>query len=238
MPRTAYHTIRPFPAAKSFWGWAIALVGSIALNITLFGLMPGLIQRIPAPPDELEELKHIQVIRVKKADPPPRKKEPRKMTRPKPVQPVKQARQVRVKQKKIALKPQLKFELNSRLPAAPMDLVMPSLENFAMDVPVMKDAYDIAELDTGLTALVRIPPIYPIRAKRRGIQGFVTVEFLVSGKGLVQEVAIIRAEPESVFDNAVINCVSRWKFTPPTVEGIPVAARARTTIRFHLEEDG
>jgi protein TonB len=221
--------------ANAFWGWTVAIAGSIVLNIALFGLMPGLIQRLPASQDKLEELKQVQVIRVKKQETVQRKKKPPTIQKTEPVKQVKQAPQAQLLPRTAALKPHLDFKLNPKLPTAPMDLVMPSLENFSMQGPSLKDVYEIDELDTGLMALVKIPPMYPGPARRRGIEGFVTVEFRVSPEGIVEDIAIITAEPADIFNLAVKNCVTAWKFKPPTIEGIPVAARARTTIHFKLE---
>lgn len=218
------------------WSWAIAIIGSILLNVSLFGLMPGLIQQIPVSPDELEDIKHMQVIRVKKMASPPRKKEQPKLDKPKPVEKINSSRITQLKQKPVNIKPRLAFELNAKLPVAPMDIVMPSIEHFSMDVPNLKNIYSINELDKPLTAIVKIPPIYPFRAKKRGIQGSVQVEFNVTAKGLVEQIKITHADPENVFNKAVINCVSQWQFTPGTVEGIPVSTKASTIIRFKLEE--
>jgi len=220
---------------RTLRGWLIALAVSGALNISLFGLMPGLIHRVPTAPDSLEEIRQIQVIRVKKSETPPRKKKPPKLNKPKPITQPRKAQPSKVAPKKIQLKPRLKFDINPRLPASPMDLVMPPLENFTIQAPELKDIYDVGELDSGLMALVKVPPIYPVRAKRRGIQGFVSVAFTVTPQGLVTDIRISKAEPEKLFNQSVMACVSQWKFKPPTVEGIPVSARARTTIRFKLE---
>ncbi len=69
----------------------------------------------------------------------------------------------------------------------------------------------------------------------RGIEGEVQVQFLVTAQGTVQDIEILAAEPEKVFEKSVIDCVSRWRFQPGRVQGIPVAALAQTTIRFQLE---
>ncbi len=115
-----------------------------------------------------------------------------------------------------------------------MDLVMPGLEHFSM-APILKAHYTMGELDSPLTPLVKIPPIYPMLATRRGIEGYVTVEFLVNNKGLVRQIRILDSRPEHIFDKSVANCVSQWKFKPGTMEGIPVATLVQTTIRFRLE---
>ncbi|WP_300460538.1 energy transducer TonB [Desulfobacula sp.] len=222
--------------ARTFWGWTIALVGSILLNISLFGLMPGLIQGLPDKPKTLDDLKPIQVIRAKKTPPPPQRTAPKKtVPPPKPLKKVPPSRNTIIKPTSVNLKPRLAFALNPNLPTAPLDLVIPDLAHFSMEAPVLKSQYTMDELDSQLTPLVKLPPIYPIRATRRGIEGFVTVEFLVTDQGLVQAVTIIEAEPKNIFDKNVIQCVAHWKFRPGTVDGIPVATLARTTIRFKLE---
>ena len=117
-----------------------------------------------------------------------------------------------------------------------MDLVIPDLEHFSLDTPVMKGEYSLGELDAPLTPLVKVPPLYPIRAKRRGIEGSVTVEFIVTKQGRVEQIRIIEAIPETVFNKSVTTCLAQWKFKPGTVEGIPVNTLARTTIRFKLDK--
>ena len=228
-------TCRWFPGPRpDLLGWGLALAGALALNLVLFGLMPGLIRQVPKAPDQLDTPVQVNVIRIKKAETPPRRKEPPKVKPPEPVRPKPRVQEAKPLRKELSFKPRLSFEINPRLPAAPMDLAMPPLEQFSMEGPKLKDLYDVSELDFGLIALVKVPPIYPIRARRREIQGSVTVEFTVTRQGLVEGISILEARPEAVFDTAVISCISRWKFRPPTVEGIPVATRARTTIKFTL----
>lgn len=230
------------PSLKSIAGWIFALVGSVLLNVSLFGLMPGLIQRGPVP-EALEEIRQVRVVQIKSTPTPPKKEleKPRQVKREKTKihpQSLKQRSEIKSSLKPAlnpTLKPQLVFQLNPKLPKASMDLVMPGLEHFSMEGPIFKAHYTMGELDSPLTPLVKIPPIYPMLATRRGIEGYVTVEFLVTKKGRVQQIRIVDSRPEHVFDKSVTNCVSQWKFKPGTLEGIPVATLAQTTIRFKLE---
>lgn len=218
-------------------GWTLALAGSILLNLGLFALMPGLIRQTPGMPEKQAALDPIQVIRVKRPEPPPPpKKKPRPEEKPKPAKPVAKAvAQPQNVRPRIA-RPRLDFQLNPKLPPAPMDLAVPHVETFDMDLPALKSLYTASELDAPLRAVKKLPPLYPIRAKRRRIQGFVTVAFRVTKQGRVENIEILKSEPEGVFDKSVRDCVARWQFTPGTVEGIPVAAKAKTTIRFKLEK--
>ncbi|THB74700.1 MAG: energy transducer TonB [Desulfobacteraceae bacterium] len=221
---------------RSILGWALALIGSIALNLTLFGLMPGLIRVVPERPDDLEELNPIQVIRVKRPEPVVKKKPKKEIKKPVPEKQTLKRSVKAPKTKPLMAKPKLSFKLNSRLPVLSTDLVMPDLFHFDMAAPTLKDIYFAAELDSPLIPLVKIPPVYPRRASRRGIEGWVTVTFKVTRKGLVEDVRVIETDPEDIFNTAVINCVSKWKFKPGTVEGVAVAAIAQTTVRFNLEK--
>ena len=218
--------------------WLVAVAAAAGLNIGLFSFMPGLIQSTPEAPDPLSSLHQVRVIRVKQAEPPPKKREPEPVIRHRPV---KQKADQAADPMKTCPKPVMaapKLDLgNPVLPEADLHINAPLLDDLDLEVPELKSSYEAGELDHGLTALSRIQPMYPFKAKQRGIEGHVTVAFTVSPQGMVQDIAIVRAEPEKTFDSAVMNSLKLWRFSPPTVEGIPVAARARTTIRFKLKDN-
>ncbi len=153
-------------------GWCLTIVLSMLLNIALFGLMPELIEMEPKNQADLGDLKTIQVIRIKHQETPPRKKE---LQKPKPKEKPKALKTTLtniVRQKPMRLKPRLPFELNPRLPAAPDGLIMPPMETFSLDGPTLKGLYEMGELDSPLTPIANIPPIYPMRAIRGGIEGW------------------------------------------------------------------
>lgn len=241
-------------------GWGMAILLAAILNLSLFGLMPGLIQQPKMPEDMEPILDMVQVIRLKTPENSP-KKEQKKEPKPKKLEqkrPEPQKREMTSPQPPLQVKPKLPFELNPSLPKLSTSLAMPPLEHFSMDVdapeiepsptplpkataPVisapapMKSFYAVGELDGGIVPLVKVPPLYPMRARRRGIEGWVTVRFQVDKTGRVTQPEIVKADPEKVFDNSVLRCVSQWKFRPGTVEGTPVNTLVETTIRFDLE---
>ena len=216
-------------------GWGMAIIFSAILNVFLFGIMPGMIQQVPQRPDDLENIRAIQVIRIKRPESPVRKKQHQKLVQQK--QKPKQIKDnVKVyKQKPRIQKPRLEFELNSKLPTAVDSLEMPPPEHFSLTAPSLKGLYFASELDSPLTPLAKIPPIYPLRASRRGIEGWVKVNFVVNTSGFVENLEIVGSKPAKIFDKSVINCVAQWKFKPGTVEGIPVSTQAETVIKFQLE---
>ena len=211
--------------------YGVAFIGAVFINVTLFALMPGLIQHVPDRPD-LEAVESIQVVRVKRPDTAVRKKE-KKPPKPEKKEIIKDRKPLSVsrpKQQKI----RLPFQLNPHLAEGPQTFSVPPLDMLALG-PGMTGAYGVNELDGPLTPLVRIPPMYPIRAKRLGTEGSVNVQFLVDSEGRVCHVEILSATPEGIFETSVINCVSRWRFKPGTVDGKAVNTWAETTIRFELD---
>ncbi|MEH6446349.1 MAG: TonB family protein [Oceanospirillaceae bacterium] len=64
------------------------------------------------------------------------------------------------------------------------------------------------------TPLSRVKPKYPKRARRRGVEGVVTVAFMVNKNGTVAKntLRIVSAKPVKVFNKAVISAVEKWRF--------------------------
>ena len=91
-------------------------------------------------------------------------------------------------------------------------------------------------IDSNVVPSLRIPPTYPKRALRSGIEGVVTVEFTITTDGSVKDAEIIEAEPPNIFDKAVLRAIAKWKFNPDIVDGQPVEKRARQDIKFTLKK--
>jgi len=212
----------------------LAFFSTILLNFVLFALMPGLIQSIPHKPtiDQLEN--PIQVVRIKRPDSTVRKKENAKPPKPEKKTIKKIAKTITLS-KPVTQKIHLPFKLNPKLSAGPQTLSVPAIDMMTLSVPALKDTYGSHEIDSPLTPLVKIPPMYPLRAKRLNIEGWVTVRFLVNTDGRVEKIEIIKAEPSDTFDNSVMKCVQKWRFKPGTVEGVPVKIWVETTIRFEMD---
>ncbi|MCG3200862.1 MAG: hypothetical protein NFCOHLIN_00724 [Gammaproteobacteria bacterium] len=90
--------------------------------------------------------------------------------------------------------------------------------------------------DRALVAISKPDPKYPPRALRAGIEGVVTIEFIVTPDGKVRDPRIIRANPPDIFDDAAKEGVLRWKFKPKVVDGKAITRRARLDINFKLRK--
>lgn len=67
-----------------------------------------------------------------------------------------------------------------------------------------------------------VTPKYPSRALVKGIEGYVELRFDVSASGATENIVVVRAEPQGVFESAAIAAAERWKFQPKLEEGKPV----------------
>ena len=79
------------------------------------------------------------------------------------------------------------------------------------------------------------PAKYPRRANRRNIDGFVDVVFTVTSTGETSDIDIVRAEPENIFDESVMEAVSQWTFEPRQFRGQPIDQRTAARVVFNLE---
>jgi TonB family protein len=75
-------------------------------------------------------------------------------------------------------------------------------------------------------------PSYPAEAKQAGISGTVVVEGMITPTGAVHDVRSLSGPP--VLADAVVEAVSRWQYSPVVVDGNPVAARTKVTVKFEL----
>ncbi len=87
-----------------------------------------------------------------------------------------------------------------------------------------------------VTPIERANPNYPSRALQYGNEGWVTLSFIVSETGEVQEAMIEDSSGVEAFELAALEAVRRWRYAPATVNGEPVAHSMRgSTITFALE---
>ncbi len=83
-------------------------------------------------------------------------------------------------------------------------------------------------------ATFQAPMQYPPRAKAKGVRGYVVLSLLIGVTGEIEQVSIIESFPDGVFDEAVLQGVRQWKFTPAMYQGKAVRAWARQRVRFDL----
>ena len=215
---------------RSLFLWFAGIAGSLVFNIFLFSVMPSLVGKSSLKRVQDDMYLSVNMVRIK----PPRKPPPEKQK--KKIEPKTKLLSVKkpLFHKKIKIE-KIPFEINAKLPSGPLTLTSPPAVQFDFSGIGLKDFYEIGEIDGTLVPIVQVQPVYPMRAKSMGIEGWVKVKFLVNRKGLVENIKIVKAVPEGVFEKCVKRCLSAWRFSPGTVEGETVNTQVVTTIRFSLE---
>jgi TonB family protein len=79
-----------------------------------------------------------------------------------------------------------------------------------------------------------VPPDYPPVALSARVQGVVIVEVVIGPDGTVQDVKILRSIP--LLDQAALDAVRQWEFTPTLLNGTPVPVIMTATVNFILPQ--
>lgn len=94
-------------------------------------------------------------------------------------------------------------------------------------------------LDREAKALRRPPPHYPQRAILEGLSGWVKVRFTVSATGTTKDIEVVAAEPPGVFEEAAVEAVERFLYSPRIVRGVAVdRPGVETDLTFTLMQGG
>lgn len=83
--------------------------------------------------------------------------------------------------------------------------------------------------------LANPPPPYPLSARRRGIEGTVRIDVLVSREGAARDTKLKLGSGAAELDNSAIGAVNAWRFVPARRGNEPVEAWVTVPIRFQLK---
>jgi protein TonB len=76
-------------------------------------------------------------------------------------------------------------------------------------------------------------PVYPIEAQDARVQGVVIVEATIDESGRVVQACVLRSIP--MLDEAALQAVGQWEFTPTLLNGNPVPVIMTVTVNFTLQ---
>lgn len=193
--------------------------------------------RKPPPPKPKPKPKPIQEKKVEQV---------KEIEKPKPKKVehvVKQPTKVQKVVKQAPPQPIPKFDMPTfDLPTRPVPSatapVVKAAPPVAASKPVKKAAHNgesgHSSAVSSVVAIYRVQPNYPAQARRQHIEGWVKVEFTVTTVGTVANPRIVAAEPDGIFDSAVLSAIAKWKFKQKIVDGQAVTQRAVQTLKFTL----
>jgi TonB family protein len=78
-----------------------------------------------------------------------------------------------------------------------------------------------------------VKPVYPPEALAAKVQGIVILEAVVGVDGAVEKARVLRSVPG--LDQAAIDAVQQWRFTPTLLNGAPVPVIMTVTVNFTLQ---
>ena len=91
-------------------------------------------------------------------------------------------------------------------------------------------------IDGDVAPIVRQKPEYPPRALSSGTEGWVQVQFSITAIGTVRDAVVVASEPDTIFDEAALKAIARWRYNPRVESGEAVErVGLQTIIRFELE---
>jgi protein TonB len=122
----------------------------------------------------------------------------------------------------------------------PLSFPLPTAAKMPVDiaegsVPTVDSApQEQSRINSEPRALNRIVPVYPRSARRRGREGVVTLEILVSDTGNVSEAVVVAGSGHKDLDAAAVSAVRTARFAPATEDGVHVHGRLRLIFEFKL----
>lgn len=99
-------------------------------------------------------------------------------------------------------------------------------------VPRVQAPHRVGERIKAPTRVAYAAPAYPANAQASRIEGNVMLEAIIDVDGSVRDVRIVRSVP--LLDRAALEAVSRWRYTPALLNGVPVPVIMTVTVSFRL----
>ena len=81
--------------------------------------------------------------------------------------------------------------------------------------------------------LKHVPPVYPDIAQANRVQGVVIIEAVIDPAGYVSYAKVLRSV--DLLDQAAVDAVRQWEFTPTLLNGVPVSVIMTVTVNFSLK---
>lgn len=122
--------------------------------------------------------------------------------------------------------------------AAALPLVLPTASDLrggdAAAASGLGDRFSVFNVDRMPSKITGAFPRYPQWARQRGLEAIVTLRFVVSVEGTVQEIKIHEIEGDERFGGEAARAIGKWRFKPAIKNGRPVACWCFQKINFKL----
>lgn len=99
------------------------------------------------------------------------------------------------------------------------------IDKVTLDIKRREEAATVA---ASLRPVVTVAPVYPARAKTRGLEGYVDLRLTVTATGSVRD-PVVEQSTNSLFDKSAMAAVLKYKYKPRLVNGKAVDTAGVTT---------
>jgi len=83
------------------------------------------------------------------------------------------------------------------------------------------------------TKIRDVSPVYPPEAQQARVSGVVILEAVIGEDGKVRSARVLRSIPQ--LDQAAINAVQQWEYTPTILKGVAVPIVMTVTVNFSMQ---
>jgi periplasmic protein TonB len=99
--------------------------------------------------------------------------------------------------------------------------------------PIQDETFDVSDLEKKPEPITQIPPAYPAELRKAKIEGMVTLVFVLSEDGRVEDARVENSSrPE--FEKPALDAIRKWRFRPGEKDGQPVRTYIRIPMRFRV----
>ena len=127
--------------------------------------------------------------------------------------------------------------------AKDVNYIEPQNQNNLKDIPAITEdisynnVHDMKEYDVQPKIVSYSPPVYPFKARAKGIEGRVLLRFIVDKDGNIKDPQVVSAIPEGVFEQAALNTLIKYKLKPAMKDGKNVNSIVKLAISFSLNDN-
>jgi protein TonB len=97
-----------------------------------------------------------------------------------------------------------------------------------------KEPVPVGSIIRAPTKLVHVSPVYPPFALAAHKEGLVILQAVIAEDGSVRDVKVLRSQ--LLLDQAAIDAVRQWRFTPSLLHGEPVPVVMTVTVNFTIDK--
>lgn len=118
-------------------------------------------------------------------------------------------------------------------PAEAVKVEAQKIEPTKTEVQKEEAPIEVSAVDEKPKLIKEIKPVYPIIARQARVEGIVVIQTFIDEEGQVYIAKVIQSVP--LLDQAAIDAVRQWKYSPAILNGKPVKVQADITITFRLK---